>query len=69
MTLQDSYEEWELAELKEEHKMLCVLAHELASNSMSFIDYIRNGDNKRAMTQMFVLESLASDVMNKRYKL
>ena len=67
MTLQDSCAEWDLAELKREYDQLLILARELASTSMSFVDYIRNGDNKRAMPQMLVLETLASDVMNKKW--
>ena len=69
MTLQDNCAEWDLRELQEENARLSLLANELASASMSFIDYIRNGDNKRAMPQMLVLESLASDIMNKTYEL
>jgi hypothetical protein len=46
---------------------LKIKAVELASASMSFIDYIRNGDNKRALGQMLVLEALASDIMNENY--
>lgn len=53
-----------LGKAKSEYEKLSRLSFELASNSMSFVDYIRNGDNKRAMTQMLVLESLCSDAMN-----
>jgi len=67
MTLQDSCAEWDLAELKVEYDRLVIVATELASASMSLVDYIRNGDNKRAMAQMLVLEVLASDVMNKKW--
>lgn len=68
MTLQDSCAEWDLAQLTAEYDRLVIVATELASASMSFVDYIRNGDNKRAMSQMLVLEVLASDVMNKKWE-